>query len=132
MLTLEFDRGTFVIEGADAAAMPFSRNDARTGDVRIAAYRFADLAAYLDAGGRCEALEACAAAARLGLTATAPRPDSDGATRLADVIGSVVYEVSMRELVGRHLAELSIVRVPVRLDEGEREKYDRLIEPLRF
>jgi superfamily II DNA or RNA helicase len=268
MLGLEFDRGTFLITGDDAASMPFSRVDPRTGGVRVAAYRFGDLAAYLEgrsfagdvrsawgarprplddlelrpyqtealaawesfgrcgvvalptgagktrlaiaairatglpsivlcptrvllaawadelakrmrepigtvgdgqrrieritvmtfesayrhlqdvgdrfgllvvdeahhfAGGiRCEALEACAATARLGLTATAPRPDSDGAMRLADVIGSVVYEVSMRELVGRHLAELSIVRVPVRLTDTEREKYDRLVEPLRF
>jgi superfamily II DNA or RNA helicase len=90
-----------------------------------------DEAHHFAGGIRCEALEACPAIARLGLTATAPQAGSDGAMRLAEVIGPVVYEIGMRALVGKHLAELSVVRIPVQLDDRERDAYDRLIAPLR-
>ncbi|HEY8079950.1 MAG TPA: DEAD/DEAH box helicase family protein [Labilithrix sp.] len=84
------------------------------------------------AGGiRSEALEACAAPARLGLSATAPRAGSEGAERLSALIGPVVYEVGVRALVGRHLAELSVLQLPVCLAEDERAAYERLVEPLK-
>jgi superfamily II DNA or RNA helicase len=38
----------------------------------------------------------------------------------------VVLEVAMRELVGKHLAPLSVVRMPVRLTPQERADYERL------
>jgi superfamily II DNA or RNA helicase len=84
------------------------------------------------AGGvRAEALEACAAPRRLGLTATAPDHASEGMARLADLVGPVVYEIGVGALVGTHLARLSIERIPVRLGPDERLVYDRLVQPFR-
>jgi superfamily II DNA or RNA helicase len=88
-----------------------------------------DEAHHFASGARTEALESCAAPARLGLSATAPPFGSDGALRLAELIGPVVMEVSVEALTGTHLAELSVVRVPVELDEQERARYDRLAAP---
>lgn len=82
---------------------------------------------HFASGARTEALEACAAPARLGLTATAPAPGSEGAARLADLVGPLVIEVAMRDLVGRHLAPLSMLRMAVRLAPDERSEYDRLV-----
>ena len=61
---------------------------------------------------------------RLGLTATYRRPDARHA-ELARRIGSVVYEKRISDLKGERLSEYEIVRIPVRLSEGEREKYER-------
>lgn len=82
-------------------------------------------------GARIEALAACAAPARLGLSATAPPAGSEGADRLAEYVGPVVLEVSMGELVGTHLAELTVSRINVRLAPDERALYDRLSAPLK-
>jgi superfamily II DNA or RNA helicase len=81
---------------------------------------------HFASGARTEALEACAAPARLGLSATAPAAGSDGAHRLAALVGPVVKEVPISALTGTHLAELSVVRLPVELDEEERARYERL------
>ena len=83
-----------------------------------------DEAHHFGSGARIEALEACAAIARLGLTATAPEPDSDAAGRLANLIGPVVFEMGYRDLVGTHLAEVEIMRIPVRLEPDERVEYE--------
>ncbi|MBX3226491.1 MAG: DEAD/DEAH box helicase family protein [Labilithrix sp.] len=75
-------------------------------------------------GARVEALESSAAVARLGLTATAPDPTSDGEARLRSLVGPVVYEIGYADLVGTHLAPVTVVRIPVRLDADERAEYD--------
>jgi superfamily II DNA or RNA helicase len=79
---------------------------------------------HFASGARVEALEACAAIARLGLTATAPDADSEGAARLADLVGPVVFEMGYADLVGKHLAPVTVMKLPVRLDENERAEYD--------
>jgi superfamily II DNA or RNA helicase len=81
---------------------------------------------HFASGARTEALEACAAPARLGLSATAPAAGSEGALRLADLVGPVVMELPIASLTGKHLAELSVVRLSVHLDDDERRRYERL------
>jgi superfamily II DNA or RNA helicase len=83
-----------------------------------------DEAHHFGSGARIEALEASAAVARLGLTATAPEPGSEHAARLENLVGPIVYELGYRDLVGKHLAPLTVVRVPVRLEPDEREAYE--------
>jgi superfamily II DNA or RNA helicase len=84
-----------------------------------------DEAHHFAAGLRAEALEMCAAPMRLGLTATAPEAGSSGERCLEELIGPVVCEVSVGELVGVHLAELEIVRLAVRLEPDEAAAYTR-------
>jgi superfamily II DNA or RNA helicase len=79
---------------------------------------------HFGSGARVEALEASAAVARLGLTATAPERGSEQSARLDMLVGPVVFELSYADLVGTHLAPLSIIRVPVRLEPDEREEYE--------
>lgn len=77
------------------------------------------------AGGvRSEALEASAAVARLGLSATAPEPGSEGARRLADLVGPVVLSLAVEALAGTHLAPFDVVRIPVELEPEERRTYE--------
>jgi superfamily II DNA or RNA helicase len=84
---------------------------------------------HFASGGRIEALEASAAIARLGLTATAPDPESEGAARLTDLIGPVVFEMGYADLVGKHLAPVSMIRLPLRLEADERALYDAQMRP---
>ena len=84
---------------------------------------------HFASGARAEALESCAAPARLGLSATAPAPGTDGALRLAELVGPVVLEVGVRELTGKHLAEVTLMRLHVELDEDERDRYERFSRP---
>ena len=79
-------------------------------------------------GARAEALEMCTAPARLGLTATPPPPGSDGAERLRDLVGPIVFELEISDLLGRDLAALDLVRVHVALTDEERVAYERDIE----
>jgi superfamily II DNA or RNA helicase len=81
---------------------------------------------HFGSGARVEALESCAATARLGLTATAPDPGSDAATRIGELVGPIVFEMGIGELAGTHLAPLDIVSMPVTLTEDERSAYSRL------
>jgi superfamily II DNA or RNA helicase len=78
---------------------------------------------HFDGGGRMEALEASAAIARLGLTATGPSPGSDRAMLLAELVGPVVFEIGYADLVGTHLAPVTLVRLPVSLDPDEAGTY---------
>jgi len=78
---------------------------------------------HFGSGARIEALEASPAIARLGLTATAPEPGSEAAARIEALVGRVVYEMDYRDLAGKHLAPVSFVRIPVRLDPDERAEY---------
>ncbi len=83
-----------------------------------------DEAHHFGSGARIEALEASAAVARLGLTATAPAPGSEQAARLDALVGPIVFEMGYADLVGKHLAPMSIVRVLVRLEPDERNEYE--------
>ncbi len=82
------------------------------------------------AGGvRAETLATSPAAARLGLTATAPPEGSAGSERLTELVGPIVCEVSMTSLLGTHLAKLETVCLRVLLDEDERSLYLRHYRP---
>lgn len=63
---------------------------------------------------------------RLGLTATYPEAheQEEGRWRIADLIGPIVYEKRIDELVGRQLAEYRTERVRVDLTEREQLRYD--------
>ena len=63
---------------------------------------------------------------RLGLTATYPEAHEqmDGRWRVADLIGPIVYEKRIEELVGTRLAEYRTERVRVELAPTERAQYD--------
>jgi superfamily II DNA or RNA helicase len=80
---------------------------------------------HFGSGVRVEALEACAATSRLGLTATAPPRGSASAERLEEVVGPVVFEMGYGDLVGTHLAHVTLTRISVKLDDDERDVYDR-------
>jgi superfamily II DNA or RNA helicase len=79
---------------------------------------------HFGAGVRIEALEASAAVARLGLTATAPSRASPAAARIEEVVGPVVFELGFADLVGTHLAHVTVTRISVKLDDEERAAYD--------
>jgi superfamily II DNA or RNA helicase len=79
---------------------------------------------HFGSGARIEALEMCAAPARLGLTATPPEQEA-AAARLAAVIGKVVFELSIGDLSGRHLAPFDHVRLLVELTREERQAYEK-------
>lgn len=90
-----------------------------------------DEAHHFAGGVRVEALEACLAPYRLGLTATAPPEATDGRHRLDAVIGPVVYSIGVGALVGTHLAPLEVERIAVRLGPEERVAYERSMVPFR-
>ncbi|WP_394831618.1 DEAD/DEAH box helicase family protein [Pendulispora rubella] len=82
------------------------------------------------AGGiRAEALEMCIAPIRLGLTATGPELGSPGDACLRALVGPTVCEVSIRALLGTHLADLELIRLHVHLDAEEASEYARLYRP---
>lgn len=78
---------------------------------------------HFGSGARLEALEASAAVARLGLSATAPERGSEQAARLSDLVGPVVFEMGYADLVGTHLAPVSLIKLPVQLEVDERAEY---------
>lgn len=86
-----------------------------------------DEAHHLGGALRREAVEACAATARLGLTATL----SGTTATQEELLGPIVYEQTLASLVGRHLAPLRIVREHIALDREEAVTYARLIGPFR-
>lgn len=67
---------------------------------------------------------------RLGLTATYPDPAEvqhrrfDDRWRVEDLIGPVVYEKKLEDLVGKQLAEYRTERMKVELTPTERDAYD--------
>ena len=64
-----------------------------------------------------------AAPARLGLTATFERPD--GAHEVVtELVGAKVYDLSVDDLAGDHLAPYDIRRIEVELTDEEREAYE--------
>ena len=67
--------------------------------------------------------ECCVAPYRLGLTATLER--ADGRHELLDeVVGQVVYERSISELAGTHLAQYEVVRTVTELSAEEQTRYE--------
>ncbi|MCL2326428.1 MAG: DEAD/DEAH box helicase family protein, partial [Proteobacteria bacterium] len=58
---------------------------------------------------------------RLGLTAT---PEREAGLDYGQLLGSIVYEQSIRALAGENLALYDVIDCEVELDEGEREAYD--------
>jgi superfamily II DNA or RNA helicase len=76
---------------------------------------------HFGGGIRDEALEMCAAAFRLGLTATPP-PEV-AALRLDVMVGPIVFELGVADLTGRWLAELDRVVLRLPLDPEERRCY---------
>lgn len=89
---------------------------------------------HFASGARIEALECCAAVARLGLTATAPAPHTEAARTLELWMGPIVFELGYHDLVGKHLAPLQMTRLLVRLEPDERLAYEegtRLFRELR-
>ncbi|HEY3360178.1 MAG TPA: DEAD/DEAH box helicase family protein [Polyangia bacterium] len=88
-----------------------------------------DEAHHFGAGVRDETLEMCAAAARLGLTATPPRPGPQAA-RLAALLGPTVYELAIADLAGTFLASFDVVTWHVDLEPDERRAYN--LDRLRF
>lgn len=63
---------------------------------------------------------------RLGLTATYPEAheQENGRWRVADLIGPIVYQKRIEELVGQQLAEYRTERIRVNLTDEERRRYD--------
>jgi superfamily II DNA or RNA helicase len=64
-----------------------------------------------------------AAPARMGLTATFERPDGAHKTVL-ELIGPLVYRLSVDDLAGEHLAPYDIKRLTVSLTAEERKRYE--------
>jgi superfamily II DNA or RNA helicase len=64
-----------------------------------------------------------AAPARMGLTATFERPDGAHET-VSELIGPLVYRLSVDDLAGEHLAPYDIKRLTVSLTAEERERYE--------
>jgi superfamily II DNA or RNA helicase len=90
-----------------------------------------DEAHHVGDGQLAEALEMALASDRLGLTAT-PN-EGEIAERGRRLLGDVVFELQVRDLVGEALAHYDLVRVRVALDPQERLQYDAevaLFEPV--
>ncbi|WP_251343727.1 DEAD/DEAH box helicase [Haloplanus halophilus] len=82
-----------------------------------------DEAHHLGGEGYRDVARLMAAPARMGLTATFERPDG-AHTVVADLLGPVVYERSVDDLAGDHLADYELRRVEVELTPEEREAYE--------
>ena len=63
------------------------------------------------------------APARLGLTATFERPDG-AHEAVAELVGPKVYDLTVEELAGEHLADYEVRRVEVDLTPEERDRYE--------
>lgn len=61
---------------------------------------------------------------RLGLTAT-PERDDGAEILLPELIGPTVFRLEAQDLAGEYLAEYTIERIEVDLDEAERAEYER-------
>jgi superfamily II DNA or RNA helicase len=81
-----------------------------------------DEAHHFGAGPRDEALEMTIADARLGLSATPPR-DAAVVERLADLIGPMVFELTVADLAGGFLASFDAVTLLLELSPNEQAAY---------
>ena len=78
---------------------------------------------HLGGEGYRDAARLLAAPARLGLTATFERPDGAHEV-ISDIVGPKVYEASVDDLAGEHLADYEVRRIEVALSSAERDAYD--------
>ena len=98
----------------------YLRADAVGGKFVLAVF---DEVHHLGGEGYRDVARLLAAPARMGLTATFERPD--GAHEVvADLVGPKVYERSVDDLAGEHLAPYDIRRIEVELTGEEREAYE--------
>jgi superfamily II DNA or RNA helicase len=84
---------------------------------------------HFGTGMRDEALEMCAAPLRLGLTATAPAGTQ--LTRLSDLLGPVVFQLSAGDLTGEWLADFDVAALRLPLTDDERARYDQAVAVFR-
>lgn len=85
---------------------------------------------HLGGGVQDEALEMCAAGARLGLTAT-PVTEPGAASAIAALVGPTVHALGIADLAGTYLADFEIVTLRLDLTADERDRYDRLVAGYR-
>ena len=78
---------------------------------------------HLGAEGYRDIARLLAAPARLGLTATFERPDGAHDV-IEELVGPVVYERTVDDLAGEHLADYELRRIEVDLTDAEREAYE--------
>jgi superfamily II DNA or RNA helicase len=78
---------------------------------------------HLGGEGYRDAARLLAAPARLGLTATFERPDGEHEA-IVELVGPKVYEASVDDLAGEHLADYEVRRIEVALGPEEREAYE--------
>jgi superfamily II DNA or RNA helicase len=81
-----------------------------------------DEAHHFGTGMRDEALEMSIAPQRLGLTATPPAEPAR--SRLAELIGPIVYQLGIADLAGTWLADFDLLVVHLGLTREERARYD--------
>lgn len=77
-----------------------------------------------------DALDMAIAPARLGLTATPPR-DPGAVERMAERVGSVVFELAVGDLVGTFLAHFDLVTLMLDLSPPERIEYEHEMRVFR-
>ena len=87
-----------------------------------------DEAHHFARGVRTEALEMCPAPRRLGLTATPPAGPG-GVEALELLLGPIVHELLVADLIGSHLADVEMETLRVRLSREERGRYDEAYLP---
>lgn len=80
---------------------------------------------HLPGAIRADASRMSIATKRLGLTATLDR-NSTKSDVLQELIGPLVYELSIKEVRGKSLAEYDVFRIRVHLQPEERRRYDEL------
>src|SRR5882724_12773516 len=81
-----------------------------------------DEAHHFGSGIRDEALEMSIAEQRLGLTATPP--NEPARSRLAQLIGPIVYQLGIADLAGTWLSDFDLLVVQLGLSREERATYD--------
>lgn len=81
-----------------------------------------DEAHHFGSGVRDEALEMCVASRRLGLSATPP--DGTQLARLEELLGPVVYQLSVSDLAGSWLSDFDLVVLRLSLTRDERVRYE--------
>jgi len=81
-----------------------------------------DEAHHFGSGTRDEALEMSIAPQRLGLTATPP--SEPALSRLAELLGPTVYQLSIADLAGKWLSDFDLVTLQLGLNPTERADYD--------
>jgi len=84
---------------------------------------------HFGAGMRDEALEMCAAPRRLALTATAP--SGDALAHVIEMVGPVVWELTIGDLAGRWIADFDSIVLKLRLTHDEQRRYELAVGVFR-